>query len=87
MAQQLWRAQAACRGKDPALWFPPEFDPNERKRETPRLYREAKRICLGCPVRMQCLDYALDAQECCGMWGGLTRPERNTILRLRRQEV
>lgn len=85
-----WREDAACLGYDTALWFPPDPDetPDEpRRRETPRLYRQAKRICGACSVRQQCLDYALENKEPYGMWGGLTRPERATILRERRREA
>lgn len=91
MPNDQWRDQAACRDKNPLWWFPPESfgtsDGHDRKRETPRLYREARRICLTCPVRQECLDYALEARECCGMWGALTRPERHTILRERRRDA
>jgi WhiB family transcriptional regulator, redox-sensing transcriptional regulator len=85
-----WRERAACRGMNTNLWFP--HDPDEedtpdqpRRRETPRLYRHALRVCNACPVRQECLDYALEAREGFGMWGGKTRPERQTILRERRQ--
>ncbi|WP_407672362.1 WhiB family transcriptional regulator [Parafrankia discariae] len=38
--------------------------------------REAKRICSGCEVRAECLEYALENDERFGIWGGLvqTRP-------------
>lgn len=82
----LWRRDAECRNHDPNLWFPPMFEEGDNRRETPRLYREARRICFSCPVRTDCLEFALEFREEWGMWGGLTRPERNTILRGRRLE-
>lgn len=36
-----------------------------------RLIKEAKRICLGCPVRSECLQWALTHQEAWGVWAGL----------------
>jgi WhiB family redox-sensing transcriptional regulator len=44
---------------------------------------EAKRICAYCPVRQACLDYALNAGEPHGIWGGLTPGERTELLRER----
>ena len=86
-----WRDEAACLDHDTNLWFPDDLldqDPDgPQKRETPRLYRQAKRICLSCPVREECLEYALDFPEPYGMWGGTTRPERLNILRARRKDA
>jgi hypothetical protein len=36
----------------------------------------AKFICAGCPIKQECLDYAMAAQEEYGIWGGLTADER-----------
>jgi len=33
-------------------------------------------MCLRCPIKEQCLDYALEAKEMSGIWGGLTYRER-----------
>lgn len=45
-------------------------------------------ICSGCRVRQACLDYALDAGESFGIWGGLTPKERAALVRqLRRTTV
>lgn len=59
-----WRDQAACTGHDPELWFP-------QTRRTPAT-TQAKRICAGCPVRGECLAFALDNRIEHGIWGGLT---------------
>jgi WhiB family redox-sensing transcriptional regulator len=66
-----WVAEAACArvGGD---WFP---DP--RRRVDVSL---EKAICGGCPVRQECLAYALDAGEPFGIWGGLTTDERLTLI-------
>ncbi len=48
--------------------------------------REAKKICAGCPVKEQCLEYGLTHVEY-GVWGGLTANERRTLNRKRRAEA
>jgi WhiB family redox-sensing transcriptional regulator len=70
-----WKLQAACRapGIDPELFFVDQHDPA----------LEAKAICAGCPVRLQCLDYALTAGERHGIWGGSGERERRRIKRQR----
>lgn len=59
-----WQAQARCRGIDPEVFFDPE------------LWPQARRVCRQCPVRADCLTHAIAAQECRGIWGGLTPAER-----------
>lgn len=81
-----WRDEAACRGRDPQLWFP-VLEDHGRQRETQKVYCEALRICHTCAVQQACLEYALEARESFGMWGGKTRPERETILRQRRRDA
>ena len=39
----------------------------------------AKQICNRCPVRMQCLEYAMTAEDEQGLWGGLTQFERRQL--------
>lgn len=67
--------RALCAQTDPELFFP------ERPGVSPRL---AKQICAGCPVRVECLEYALRNGERFGVWGGLSPKER---ARLRRVSV
>ncbi|MEU9662708.1 WhiB family transcriptional regulator [Streptomyces chartreusis] len=43
----------------------------------------AKAICTGCPVRTECLAYALDHRIEHGIWGGMTERERRSLLRRR----
>lgn len=43
--------------------------------------RQAKAICNQCPVRELCLDYALEAGEPAGIWGGTSPEERHAIRR------
>lgn len=64
-----WRDQGLCAEVDPELWFP----------EKGGSAAPAKRICRQCPVRAECLAYALDNHEWWGVWGGLTYRERLAI--------
>jgi WhiB family redox-sensing transcriptional regulator len=63
-----WAESAACAQVDPDLWFP---DQGQRSQ-----HREAKAICAACPVRAECLAYAVGRGEVHGIWGGLDYTER-----------
>lgn len=63
-----WQQQAACRGLDPAIFFPGRGD-------TPSV-RRALDVCDGCTVRAECLAYAVDNGELAGIWGGQTQRQR-----------
>ncbi|WP_336659049.1 WhiB family transcriptional regulator [Leucobacter sp. USHLN153] len=69
-----WRKDALCAQTDPEAFFP------EKGGST----REAKRICEGCEVRSECLEYALENDERFGIWGGLSERERR---RMRREAI
>jgi WhiB family redox-sensing transcriptional regulator len=71
-----WRDDAACRGHDPELWFP-VGDSGLARAQT----AEAKRVCVGCPVRQECTEYALGTGQYTGVWGGTTEAERRGLLR------
>jgi WhiB family redox-sensing transcriptional regulator len=66
-----WQEQALCAQTDPEAFFP------EKGGST----REAKRICTGCEVRAECLEYALAHDERFGIWGGLSERERRRLKR------
>jgi hypothetical protein len=36
----------------------------------------AKKICASCPVRQECLNYAIENKLSLGVWGGMTYRER-----------
>jgi WhiB family redox-sensing transcriptional regulator len=58
------------------------FPPSHFERKDDRELREAraKAICRSCPVRKECLDYALRIREQHGIWGGLNETERRLML-------
>jgi WhiB family redox-sensing transcriptional regulator len=68
-----WTDQAACRGTDTEIFFPANADEEA----------EALSICATCPVRAQCLEYAVRNKEIYGIWGGTTADQRRRIRRER----
>ena len=76
-----WQDLAECKGMDPTLFFGPEHA--ETVKEKRDREDAAKAVCNRCPVRAECLEYALDAREAYGIWGGMTELERRALLRRR----
>ena len=64
-----WQERALCAQTDPEAFFP------EKGGST----REAKKVCVGCEVRSECLEYALANDERFGIWGGLSERERRKL--------
>ena len=71
-----WQDLGNCLGVDPELFFP------GRGAST----KEAKEVCAGCIVKVDCLEYALSNGEKFGIWGGASERERRRIRRQRRLE-
>ena len=70
MAEEpTWQERALCAQTDPEAFFP------EKGGST----REAKKVCVGCDVRSECLEYALAHDERFGIWGGLSERERRKL--------
>ncbi|GAA2897095.1 WhiB family transcriptional regulator [Nonomuraea rubra] len=70
MADLYWTSRAACRATDPDLFFPLTWDGR---------HQPAMRICSNCAVRPRCLEWALEAGEPDGVWGGTTPAERRRL--------
>ncbi|WP_344102298.1 WhiB family transcriptional regulator [Myceligenerans crystallogenes] len=70
-ALMSWQERALCAQTDPEAFFP------EKGGST----REAKKVCQGCEVKAECLDYALANDERFGIWGGLSERERRKLKR------
>jgi WhiB family redox-sensing transcriptional regulator len=74
--EQDWRLYAACLDDDTELWFRETRADQAEGRSDP-----AKKVCRDCPVRLQCLAYALQSNERWGIWGGLSTEERDQLAR------
>ena len=71
-----WRHDAACRLFDPDLFFPVgAVGPPEQQK------RQAKSVCFKCPVRSECLRFAVATNQQFGIWGGLDEDERRSFRR------
>jgi WhiB family redox-sensing transcriptional regulator len=64
-----WMQDAECRGLDPNVFFTERGEPTT----------QVKEICARCPVRGECLDYALEMGEKFGCWGGTSERERRRL--------
>jgi WhiB family redox-sensing transcriptional regulator len=73
-----WQRQAACRGPEATLFYPPAVPEPRPEREARE--RRAKAICARCPVRAPCLEFALEIREPHGIWGGLNESERRALV-------
>lgn len=64
-----WTHRAACRDADPEIFYP----------EKGGRVEEARAICFRCPVRAECLEWALENNERYGLWGGLSERQRRPL--------
>ena len=70
----------ACAEVDPELFFLGDLRGKENT------YDHARKVCLRCPVRLPCAEYAIADPALAGMWGGLTPQERVDLRRQRRDK-
>jgi WhiB family transcriptional regulator, redox-sensing transcriptional regulator len=68
-----WVARAACIGEDPEIFFDTDA----------LVMAQARSMCSGCPVAVDCLTTALQNSSVDGIWGGYTEGQRRRI----RQEI
>lgn len=66
-----WMSSAVCTSTDPEAFFPMEGS-------SPKA---AKKVCRGCPVKTECLEYALATDVHWGIWGGTSERDRRVIRR------
>lgn len=71
-----WMQDGACRGVDPEMFFPTRGGDSAT----------AKKVCEGCPVKDECLDYALRTCQKYGVWGGVSERERRALRKEARVE-
>lgn len=72
---EAWKSKGLCSQTDPEAFFP-------ERGESPK---QARKVCQGCEVKDECLDYAIRNKERFGVWGGLSERERAKLVRLRRR--
>jgi WhiB family transcriptional regulator, redox-sensing transcriptional regulator len=73
MTALSWMSRGACRGEDPALFFP-----LSQSGSSMRQIERARAICRRCPVLTTCLRYAMDTHQE-GIWGATTDDERRAM--------
>lgn len=71
----------ACLGHPTEWWFPSKSESSLQRHW--RL--KATAVCNQCDVRQECLDYAIEAEEVFGIWGGLSASQREEETRKRRE--
>jgi WhiB family redox-sensing transcriptional regulator len=64
-----WQRRAACRGTGTDLWFATDTEALEG----------ARAVCGACPVRRDCLAYALASHKLVGIWAGTDERERRRM--------
>lgn len=69
--ERPWAVFSACKDQDPNAFFP----------TSPEGELQAIRICQGCTVKMECLEFALETKARFGIWGGLTEKQRKALER------
>ena len=79
MTTQEWWKQASCRGTDTEMFYPGVGQQPDRL---------VLLTCRGCPVRAECLEYAMESEagrteSRHGIWGGLTPQQRHQLHRCR----
>jgi WhiB family transcriptional regulator, redox-sensing transcriptional regulator len=73
-----WTKLALCAGHpDRGCWFPDDYSEMEVAR--------AVAICRVCPVRVDCLTYAITTKQSDGIWGGATPSQRRRMVRAARR--
>ena len=70
-----WADRGNCQGQA-ELFYNDEQDLKGVRR---RKERAAKVLCEHCPVIVECRQYAMNARELYGVWGGLTEMERHKL--------
>jgi hypothetical protein len=76
-----WMADAHCGSA--GIWAAEQWFSD------PEGHGPPKRVCAGCPVRVQCAEYALanDTRQDEGIWGGHTEHQRRLERQRRRHQA
>lgn len=73
-ADYSWRTNAICRDTDPELFFPVGTTGQALLQ-----IAKAKGVCCQCPVKVECLDFAMETNQDTGIWGGTSEEERRKL--------
>jgi WhiB family redox-sensing transcriptional regulator len=71
-----WRELGSCRALATSLFFP-----IGQTGEAEVKIARAKKVCVTCPVREQCLEFAITTNQEYGVWGGHSEEERRVVRR------
>lgn len=71
-----WRAEASCRDTSPELFFPIGTTGQAIDQ-----IDAAKYVCMGCPARVECLEFALSTNQDSGVWGATSEEDRRFLRR------
>ena len=71
-----WRDRAACKYSHPELFFPTGSTGDALEE-----IEAAKAVCRSCPVRRECLSFAVETNQDAGVWGGMSEDERRRLRR------
>ena len=77
-----WRSKSACYGAMPQRFYPEDWEIWDEE----EIAKVKSEFCDQCPVREDCLDFAIGTREIEGMWGGLTHSERKSYIRRMRKD-
>ena len=72
-----WQTLAECRGERVELFIPDRGGPSAR----------AKQMCARCPVKAECLRFALAIPDLVGYWAGTNERERRRLRATRRRAL
>lgn len=75
-----WIKFALCQGRPPKLFFP------EKGKGESNVGLKAKKICIACGVKKNCLTYAIENNEKNGVWGGCGEKTRRYLERVWQQK-
>lgn len=76
--KELWAVMDAAESSPPCENFPEAFHPGYGEPGFIMLFNVAKSLCNECPIREQCLEYAIK-WETQGIWGGVASRDRQRM--------
>ncbi len=80
--EDFWQLRAACRGMDPKIWHDHAWDQHKGQLGG---FGAARKICLSCPVRLDCREYAVTLNVVPkGVFAGLDPTQLNRLRKERR---